>query len=106
MRGEGWGSFIRKARGLFRAAIVADVMLSPPPVILPDDTLAQAAERMGLSDVDRLPVVDAEDPRRLVGIVTHRDLLGVSLRRGAADARGPLGMGAIAGEGSGGKGGP
>jgi chloride channel protein, CIC family len=79
-------------------AIVADVMLSPPPVVLPDDTLAQAAEKMGLSDVDRLPVVHPDDSRRLVGFITHSDILDAYRGRGSASARGPLGISHLAHE--------
>jgi chloride channel protein, CIC family len=46
-----------------------------PVVTHPDETLRQAADRMLARDHGVLPVVDREDPERLVGLVTQFDLL-------------------------------
>jgi chloride channel protein, CIC family len=46
-----------------------------PVVTHPDETLRQAADRMLARDHGVLPVVDRDDPERLVGLVTQFDLL-------------------------------
>ncbi|HET7174044.1 MAG TPA: chloride channel protein [Nocardioidaceae bacterium] len=51
-----------------------------PAVCHPDDTLRQVAYRMADLGVSRMPVVDRDDPQRLVGIVTLVDLLAGRLR--------------------------
>jgi CBS domain-containing protein len=42
---------------------------------IPWESCRVAAERMAQSRVGRLPVVDPDDPRKLVGIITRSDLL-------------------------------
>lgn len=53
----------------------------------PGESLAAAALRMARHGIGRLPVVDPDDPARLVGIVTRSDVL----RTYAAAARDPAG---------------
>src|SRR5207253_3855439 len=52
-----------------------------PSVIFPDMSLRDAADHMVREDVGRLPVVERDDPNRLVGIITRSDLLKVHARR-------------------------
>jgi H+/Cl- antiporter ClcA len=54
-----------------------EVGTTPPVVAYPDDTLEQALGRMIGADVGRLPVVDRDDPTRLVGLVS-RDALAAA----------------------------
>ncbi|MEU9382331.1 CBS domain-containing protein [Streptomyces sp. NPDC048279] len=61
-----------------RARTASQLMTAPPVTVHADDTIVVAARTMALHHVDRLPVLDEE--RRLVGIVTRRDLLQVFLR--------------------------
>ncbi|MFD8192425.1 CBS domain-containing protein [Streptomyces wuyuanensis] len=56
----------------------ADLMSSPAVTVDAEETVAGAARTMASHRVERLPVVDRE--RRLVGMVTRRDLLQVFLR--------------------------
>ena len=51
-----------------------DIMTRDPVCCAPDDSVKKAAELMKAEDVGPLPVVDPET-RRLVGIVTDRDLV-------------------------------
>ena len=51
-----------------------EVMTSKPVCCLPDDTVAKAAELMKSGNVGSIPVVQNEQTRKLVGIVTDRDL--------------------------------
>jgi len=53
----------------------------PPSVVFPDMSLRDAADHMVREDVGRLPVVDRDDPNKLVGIITRSDLLKVHARR-------------------------
>ncbi len=57
------------------ARTVADVMRTRLIVAYPDETLRSVAARMIVNSAWRLPVVDREDPSRLVGLVSQRDLL-------------------------------
>jgi acetoin utilization protein AcuB len=50
---------------------VADVMTCDPVTVTPDDSLRLARDRMAEGNFRRLPVVQS---RRLVGILTDRDL--------------------------------
>jgi len=58
-----------------RAVTAGELMTSPAATVSPDDTVEQAARVMYLRKVRRLPVVDAN--KRLAGIVTRADVLGV-----------------------------
>ena len=51
-----------------------DVMTKNPVCCHPDDTVAKAAKLMKSENVGSVPVVEDEKTRKLVGIVTDRDL--------------------------------
>lgn len=51
-----------------------DLMTPDPRVVTPDESVARAAALMRESGVGSLPVVNDRDERRLVGILTDRDL--------------------------------
>ncbi|MEB2311106.1 MAG: chloride channel protein [Sorangiineae bacterium] len=63
---------------------VGDVASMDPVVAFADEPLKAAVQRMAEFGVTRMPVVDRRSPRRLLGVVSLYDLLGVRLR----DARG------------------
>lgn len=50
------------------------LMTPHPAVIAADETLATAAELMRTRNVGMLPVVDTASTRRLVGVITDRDI--------------------------------
>ena len=55
-----------------------EVMTKDPVCCLPNDSVAKAAELMKSEDIGSIPVIDNEQTRKLVGIVTDRDLaLGI-----------------------------
>jgi CBS domain-containing protein len=56
-------------------ATVADIMLSAYTVAHPDEILRAVADRMAVSALGVLPVVDPGQPRRLQGLITHFDIL-------------------------------
>ncbi len=51
-----------------------EVMTKDPVCCLPDSTVEQAAQSMKRENIGSIPVVDSDQTRKLVGIVTDRDL--------------------------------
>jgi CBS-domain-containing membrane protein len=72
------GAAQRRRQAKAGGATAADFMSSPVATILPGASLDAAARLLHQREVRHLPVVD--DQRRLVGMVTRRDLLSVFLR--------------------------
>jgi CBS domain-containing protein len=68
--------------GKVTALVAEDLMSAPPVTIGADETLAAAARLLGRRGIKRVPVVDAGG--RLLGIVSRGDLLKVFLRDDAA----------------------
>ena len=56
-------------------ATVADIMLTTYTVAHPDEILRAVADRMAVSALGVLPVVEPDQPRRLQGLITHFDIL-------------------------------
>ena len=57
--------------------VVAKDLASPDVVtVSADDNLYTALEKISRKDFATLPVVSAEDPGRLVGIISRRDIIG------------------------------
>jgi CBS domain-containing protein len=57
---------------------VEDLMTRDPACCTPDDGVVECAKFMAREDVGVVPVVESQDTRRLVGVITDRDLaLGV-----------------------------
>ena len=57
-----------------------DLMRSPPPVCTPDETLTEVMEKFRVSGAGRLPVVAREEPTRLLGVISHSDLVAAYQR--------------------------
>lgn len=55
--------------------IARELMTSDPALVLADDTVATAAELMRTRGVGMLPVVDSLEVRRLIGVITDRDIV-------------------------------
>jgi CBS domain-containing protein len=53
---------------------VRKMMTSNPACVTPDDSVRDAARLMKEHDCGLIPVVESQDSRRLVGVVTDRDL--------------------------------
>lgn len=51
-----------------------EVMTKDPVCCLPGDTVAKAAELMKSENIGSIPVIENEQTKKLVGIVTDRDL--------------------------------
>lgn len=52
----------------------SDVMTKNPTCAVPDDTVADVARLMKEKDIGPVPIVDSHNTKKLVGIVTDRDL--------------------------------
>jgi CBS domain-containing protein len=61
-------------RTLERTMRIQDIMTRDPSCVTPDATVREAAQVMSREDVGAVPVVDGESDRRLVGVVTDRDI--------------------------------
>jgi CIC family chloride channel protein len=64
-----------EARELGPLVVARDIAELNEQALRPDDTLAACMDRFLLSDHDELPVIDAD--RRLIGVVSRRDVLRV-----------------------------
>lgn len=67
--------------------MVADVMTPVVEVLSIGDTLAAAREQLERGHIRHLPVVDGEE--RLVGLLTHRNIIGAWLSHGRPDRERP-----------------
>ena len=59
-----------------------DVMTKDPVFCQPGDSLTKVAEIMKQEDVGSVPVVEAVESRRLVGIITDRDIVVKAIAEG------------------------
>jgi len=66
-----------------RTLHVKDLLRRPPVLVYADSSVREAVDHMVRHGVGRLPVVDRNDPRHLVGIITRSDAL--SAYRGQLD---------------------
>ncbi len=55
--------------------VVGDIATQDVVTVFPDETVGTALRRMAPRDLSRLPVVDREDPRRLLGVVRRNDIV-------------------------------
>lgn len=52
----------------------SDVMTNTPVCCLPNDLASQAAQSMKKENIGSIPVIEDENTKKLIGIVTDRDL--------------------------------
>ncbi|MDF1502592.1 CBS domain-containing protein [Roseisolibacter sp. H3M3-2] len=64
----------------------SEIMTKNPRVVTPDTTAQEAARLMKSEDVGVLPVVESTGSRKLVGVVTDRDLAIRVVAEGKASA--------------------
>ena len=62
-------------RDSFGHAIIAEDLAGPPITVTPADDLMRALSRMHAQELEEISVVDARDPRRVVGLLTHKALV-------------------------------
>ena len=53
---------------------IQDIMSAEPSTVTPDTPITEAARMMKEHNIGMLPVVESEGSRRLVGVVTDRDI--------------------------------
>ena len=53
---------------------IQDIMTKNPSCVTPDATVREAAQVMSREDVGIVPVVEGQSDKRLVGVVTDRDI--------------------------------
>lgn len=68
-------SDVARAGGPSDQVTAADVMTPNPATVKLDTRVSDALERMAALGVGRLPVVDADDPRRLIGVFRREDVI-------------------------------
>lgn len=56
--------------------VIAADLVTEIPVVTPDDSLVEVNEKLWFRDLGQLPVVDDDEERGFLGIVTRRDVLG------------------------------
>lgn len=76
-----------KEEGDLAGAIVVFELLHGPPIVAQEwESCRTAAEPMAASSVGRLSVVAADNPRKVIGIVTRSDLLKPRARQAEEEA--------------------
>ena len=66
------------------AEVIGAIFTRQPAIVFEDNTLRDAADHMVLEGVGRLPVVNRDNPRKVVGIISRSDLLAAHAPRLAA----------------------
>jgi len=61
-------------QGLGDLIIVQDIMTKKVLTVTEDENLETALERVGFRNIEQLPVVSRDDPGRIVGILSRRDI--------------------------------
>lgn len=77
-----------REKGGFCSLRVADVCTMEPVTALPDETLGLALRRMSALDIGRLPVIDCDTSRKLIGMLRRSDVIHayeMALARRAAE---------------------
>ncbi|MDQ6695780.1 MAG: CBS domain-containing protein [Chloroflexota bacterium] len=54
---------------------VTEVMIDKPPVVTPEDTISQAAKLIDELHTSLVPVVDSQENKQVVGIITDKDVM-------------------------------
>ncbi len=68
-------------RGLENLVIVKDVLPGYTQILTEDETLASALQKFGFQDVEALPVVDSDNPKKLVGVLKRSDIINFYNRK-------------------------
>lgn len=63
--------------GLEDIVVAGEICDTETPVITPEATLADAIETIGFKNIELLPVVNTLEDRKLVGIITRRDIITI-----------------------------
>lgn len=55
--------------------VVRDLLRPDPPTVMPEETLDIVLDKFSRHEVSSLPVADADDPRRILGMITRTALM-------------------------------
>jgi CIC family chloride channel protein len=91
-----------RERGPLAGRTVQDIATRSALTIFPDEPMWLALKRLGTRDVGRLPVVDRQNPRRLVGLIRRNDIVrayqvGISRRLDLQERADKLRLGKLTG---------
>ncbi len=65
----------RKHAGDLEEAVVGDICTREVLTVMPNTSIADALKLLGAKDLGRLPVVDPDDPRQVVGMLRRNDIV-------------------------------
>ena len=54
--------------------MVKDIAIPDVIIITGNESLDEALKKIGLKNIEQLPVVDENNPRKIVGILSRRDI--------------------------------
>ena len=60
--------------GLGDLVVVKDIAIPSVITITEGESLDEALKKIGLKNIEQLPVVDENNPRKIVGILSRRDI--------------------------------
>lgn len=91
-----------RERGQWQDRQVRDIATRAPLTVCPDEPMWVALKRLGTRDVGRLPVVDRQNPRRLMGLIRRSDIVrayrvGISRRLDLQERADKLRLGRLTG---------
>ncbi len=91
-----------KERGDWESLRVRDIATRSVLTVYPDEPMWVALKRLGTRDVGRLPVVDRQNPRRLLGLIRRSDIVrayrvGISRRLDLQERADKLRLGKLTG---------
>lgn len=66
---------------IWTLAVASDIMVTKVVTVSPTDDLNSALRRFTSMNLDELPVVDPENPSKLLGMLRHKDLIAAYNRR-------------------------
>jgi CIC family chloride channel protein len=61
--------------GLEKLVVAKELATQDVITVYPDESLQEALARIGVRNIEHLPVVSREDPRRILGMVSRRDIV-------------------------------
>jgi CIC family chloride channel protein len=62
-------------QGLEELIVAKELAVSRVITVTADDNLDDALKKIGYRNIDDLPVVDKDNPRRIVGMISRRDII-------------------------------
>ncbi|MCP4749695.1 MAG: chloride channel protein [Proteobacteria bacterium] len=66
---------IMMEEGLEHVVVMKELAETDLIKLFPHDNLTKAIKKFGLKDIEVIPVVDPEDPQKLLGVLKHKDVI-------------------------------